>query len=25
LHHGMTESMFSRFHATVHEFIAQYD
>jgi CDP-6-deoxy-D-xylo-4-hexulose-3-dehydrase len=25
LHHGMTESMFSRFHATVHEFIEQYD
>ena len=25
LHHGMTESMFSRFHATVHTFIQQYD
>jgi CDP-4-dehydro-6-deoxyglucose reductase, E1 len=24
LHHGMTESMFSRFHATVHEFIEKY-
>ena len=25
LHHGMTESMFNRFHATVQKFIEQYD
>ena len=25
LHHGMTESMFRRLHATIHEFTEQYD
>jgi hypothetical protein len=25
LHHGMTESMFTRLHTTIHKFIEQYD